>query len=247
MDLTYIHETSEAEAIRYTRRFYRQVLRIGGVLCFGIAAFAVLHAAAVLLSPAGMRGESLFALLLWLVFLPAFLWLVRWYYRRVSMKMWRRQSSHRSEYRLTDDGFSETGGAIEIHAKWRDLASHYLLCGDALYLIHGGICAVIVPQWAGRGVPEEELVATLERAGVQPFRRTNGVVRRIVSVVLAAILIAYGCMELRSSYAAWRASRVSDDQERELHEAVHDGDPGKVREFVDNGVDREEQRLEPRQ
>ena len=213
MDLTYIHETDETEAIQHAGRLYRRVLRIDGALCFGIATFAVLHAAAVLLTPAALRLKSLLDLLLWLAFLPAYLWLIRRYYRHVSMKIWRRQSCHRSEYRLTDDGFSETGGAIEIHAKWRDLASHYLLYDDVLFLINGGVCAVTVPQWAGRGVSGEELAATLERAGVKPFRRTNGVVRRIVSVVLAAILIAYGCMELRSAYAAWRESRFIDGNE----------------------------------
>ncbi len=222
MDLTFIHETDEAEMCRQVGRICKLTIRIGGALCLGIVAFAVLTVTTALLLPPGMHRMSVLSALSPLIALPV-VSLVRWSHCRSILKMWRRRSGHRDEYRLTDEEFAMTGGAVEIRAKWLDLASHYLIDDDALYLFNNGVSAVVVPQWSGRGVSREELAAVLEKAGVAPFSRKMHPWRRILSAVLAAILVAYGSLGLCATLLALREMGTKVELERRLLETVLDG------------------------
>ena len=123
------------------------------------------------------------------------------------LRVCRKRKTNRVEYRLTDDTLAFTVGETEFSLPWNKVATHYRLEDDVLFLkYHGSFLsnpfgkkppfeAQCIPEWKGRGVGREELVAALEKAGLKKekvgFKKASGKLETLISGIMVVVVVVF--------------------------------------------------------
>ncbi len=132
-------------------------------------------------------------------------------------RAYRQQKSHKVEYRLTDDTLSFTVGETSFSSPWNKVAKKFRIDSKAVYLYGDDIPfeAQCIPDWKGRGVGHNELVAALKKAGLK--KKISFPLKCLIvllSVLLALqIYIFIGGVE-------WSDWKIPDEAELRLEKRV---------------------------
>ena len=107
---------------------------------------------------------------------------------RVPRRAYRQRTSHKVEYRLTDDALAFSFGESSFSSPWNKVTKKFRIDKNALYLYGKNLPfeAQCIPDWRGHGVGRKELVVALKKAGLK--RILNRWLKYLIALV--AFLLA---------------------------------------------------------